>query len=262
MMEDTLKQKYPFRLGTTSFIYPADYVSNVRQLAPLMDEIELLLLESNHLPSHWEINELQALAQAHNITYNVHLPMDIDLGADNPTTCRQSVTSIAKAIDCVAPLHPTTQTLHLPFNHPQSDFGYVGQWQKRSMESLTWLLDATGVAADQISIETLDFSPDWLIPIVEMFDLSICVDVGHLILHGFDLKKVLDLFAARTTILHLHGVSAGKDHLAVSHFAPDDFRTISHYLNSFKGSVSIEVFSLTQLEESMACFPDLMNLER
>jgi sugar phosphate isomerase/epimerase len=259
MMDDTLKQRYPFRLGTTSFIYPADYASNVRQLAPLVDEIELLLLESNHLPSHGDINELQSLAQVHNITYNIHLPIDIDLGADMPAIRRQCISSIAKAMDRVAPLHPTTHTLHLPFNQPQSDLEHVGDWQIRSMESLTWLLDATGAAADQISIETLDFSPDWLLPIVEMFDLSVCVDVGHLILHGFDLQKVLDVFADRTTILHLHGVCANRDHLAVSHIEPDDRRTISRYLMSFKESVSIEVFSLSQLEESMACFPELVN---
>jgi sugar phosphate isomerase/epimerase len=262
MMEDTLKQRYPFRLGTTSFIYPAGYASNVRKLAPLVDEIELLLFESNHLPSRDDINELQSLAQVHNITYNVHLPMDIDMAADRPAMRRQSVSLIAKAMDRVAPLHPTTQTLHLPFNQSPQDFERVDEWQSRSMESITWLLDTTGVAANKISIETLDFPPDWLLPIVEMLDLSVCVDVGHLILYGFDLKKVLDKFAARTTILHLHGVSAGRDHLAVGRIKLGDRKTISRYLINFKESVSIEVFSLSHLKESMACFPELMKIAK
>ena len=37
---------YPFKIGTTSYIYPAGYVDNVKILAPCLDEIELLLLES------------------------------------------------------------------------------------------------------------------------------------------------------------------------------------------------------------------------
>lgn len=266
MMDDALKNRYPFRLGTTSFIYPADYATNVRRLAPYVDEIELLLLESAHLPSHSDINELRELAQTHDITYNVHLPMDIDPGAAMAATRRRSVTSITTAMDRVAPLCPTTQTLHVPFNPNETDptgepaIERVGDWQNRATESLTRVLDATGVATDHISIETLDFSPDWLQPIVEMLGLNVCVDVGHLILHGFDLGRLLGLFATRTSIIHLHGVVAGKDHLSVRHLKPDERKIISSYLKGFKGSVSLEVFSLAQLEDAMACFPDLMNL--
>jgi len=36
------KHAYPFKLGTTSFIYPDGYVPNVKMLGPYMDEIELL----------------------------------------------------------------------------------------------------------------------------------------------------------------------------------------------------------------------------
>lgn len=258
MMDDTLKKRYPFRLGTTSFIHPADYAFNVRQLAPFVDEIELLLFESEHLPSNSDINTLHTLAQDHDITYNVHLPTDTDLAAEVPAIRQQSVALISKAMDRVALLNPTTQTLHLPLHTDKLDIDRVGEWQKRAIEGLTCLLDATGVATNQISIETLDFSPEWIKPIVEMLDLSVCVDVGHMILHGFDLKKVLGLFAARTTMLHLHGVTAGRDHLSLRHIETDDRKTISRYLKGFKGSVSIEVFSLARLKESMACFPDLM----
>ena len=40
------KSGYPFRLGTTSFIYPAGWAENVARLAPLVDEVELLFFES------------------------------------------------------------------------------------------------------------------------------------------------------------------------------------------------------------------------
>lgn len=258
-MDKALKNRYSFRLGTTSFIYPDDYVSNVRQLAPYFDEIELLLFESAHLPSGGEIDDLKGLALNHDITYNVHLPMDIDLAADKVEIRQLGITAIAKAIDRVAPLEPTTHTLHLTFHQTEKGNALVDTWQKRAAQSVAHLLKSTDIDAGRLSIETLDFSPLWLAPVVEMLDLSICVDVGHLILHGFDLAKVLDLFAARTTILHLHGVVAGRDHLSVRHLEPDNRNTISRYLKNFKGSVSIEVFSIDQLTESMACFPDLMD---
>ena len=37
---------FPFKIGTTSFIYPDGYVQNVKMLAPYLDEIELILFES------------------------------------------------------------------------------------------------------------------------------------------------------------------------------------------------------------------------
>lgn len=251
-------------MGTTSFIYPAGYVSNVRRLAPFFDEIELLALESDHLPSRNDIKELNSISKTHGITYNVHLPMDIDLAAESPETRRRSITSIAETLDRVAPLQPTTHTLHLTLaRSPESKSAAdIEAWPPRVLESIALLLKTTGMAARRISVETLDFSPSRLAPIVETLDLSICVDVGHVILYGFNLAKVLKLFAARTTILHLHGVAAGRDHLAVRHFKPDDRKTISRYLQNFKGSVSIEVFNLEHLTDSIECFPDLMNLAK
>jgi sugar phosphate isomerase/epimerase len=258
MMVEALKKRYPFRLGTTSFIYPADYVTNVRQLAPHLDEIELLLFESANLPPRDDIEELQHLAADHDITYNVHLPMDVNLASDQPERRQTSIAAIAKAIDRVAPLAPTTLTLHLNFNGTGKRDGDVNAWQTRAAESITLLLKTTGIAARRISIETLDYPPFWLAPVVQMLGLSVCVDVGHVILYGFDLVQVLDLFAAQTTLMHLHGVAAGKDHLSVHHLKSDDRYTVSRFLQNFTGSVSIEVFSLKHLNESLVDFPDLM----
>lgn len=46
-LEKSHKGTFPFRLGTTSFIYPDNYETNVRLLAPYLDEIELLFLEGD-----------------------------------------------------------------------------------------------------------------------------------------------------------------------------------------------------------------------
>jgi hypothetical protein len=75
------KGLYPFKLGTTSYIYPDGYTQNVKMLAPYVDEIELLLFESapDSLPSNHEIKKLLLLSNEFDLTYNVHLPTDISL---------------------------------------------------------------------------------------------------------------------------------------------------------------------------------------
>jgi sugar phosphate isomerase/epimerase len=188
--------------------------------------------------------------------------MDVDLAADCPTTRRRSIDDVARAIDRVAPLEPTTQTLHLTFNASEQGKKVVELWQSHAVESMTHLLKVSGIYPGCISIETLDFSPFWLQPIVDTLNLAVCVDVGHVILYGFDLNQVLNLYAERITMLHLHGVAAGRDHLSLIHLDPGHRNTISHYLRDFKESVSIEVFNFKRLNESMACFPELMNHEQ
>jgi len=258
-MDLSLKGRYPFRLGTTSFIFPADYMTNVRQLAPLVDEIELLLFESRNLPTLEEIRQLKDLAKAHDITYNVHLPMDIDLSGEEAGTRTKAVDAVARAIARVAPLHPTTHTLHLIYNRSDHLPSTVDRWQTLAMESSAKLLKQSGVQARKISIETLDFDPLWLKPIVERLDLAVCIDMGHVILYGFDLNQVLKSFADRTSILHLHGVANGKDHLALTQLNPSLRKIIANYLHDFTGSASIEVFNLKRLSESLDFFPRIMD---
>jgi sugar phosphate isomerase/epimerase len=257
-MEATLKQRYPFRLGTTSFIYPADYATNVQRLASLVDEIELLVFESRHLPASTEIARLADLAEERSISYNVHLPMDVDLAGEALDVRRRSIDALARAIDRVAPLCPTTQTLHLAFNRSDTSASVVCDWQELAAGSVTDLLKICDMPARDISIETLDYDPRWLHPIVQRLGLAVCVDVGHVIRYGFDLGSVLDLFADRTTILHLHGVAAGKDHLALTHLPSYHRDTIAACLKKFKGSASIEVFDHQRLAASLAYFPRLM----
>jgi hypothetical protein len=42
-LNKSYKGLFPFNIGTTSFIYPDDYVPNVKMLGPYLGNIELLL---------------------------------------------------------------------------------------------------------------------------------------------------------------------------------------------------------------------------
>ena len=110
------KSMFPFKLGTTSFIYPDDYIPNVKMLGPYLDEIELLLFESlpaDALPSKAVIAELSDLAREYDLTYNIHLPTDVSISAAQPEKQQQAVDTILSVIDRVAPLCPTAYSLHI-----------------------------------------------------------------------------------------------------------------------------------------------------
>ena len=257
-MRETYKKAYPFRLATTSFIYPAGYSDNVRRLAPLVDEIELLLLESDHLPDSSEVRQLQTLADDQDVSYNVHLPMDIRLGAVDAEQRHRSISVVAQTLERVAPLDATTCTLHLSVDDRVQSSTDLKAWQSRCRESLEDLMQRTKIPSRCLSVETLDFNPQWLVDIVEPMDTAICIDVGHLLRFGYDLALVIDLFQQRTTAYHLHGVAGGKDHLSLAKLETDAANTLIPVLKHFCGTVSLEVFNHRHFTESLDTLASLM----
>ena len=100
------------RIGTTSYIYPADILPNVKQLTDQIDDIELVLFEvddQNNLPNSQTINELIRIAAAHDLTYTVHLPLDLKLANDDNTS------SIEKALKVISQLPMTLAQFFLGF---------------------------------------------------------------------------------------------------------------------------------------------------
>src|SRR3989304_3241629 len=98
-----------FRLGTTSYILPDDILPNVRFLADKVQDVELVLFEvddgPNNLPAPGVVAELAALADAHALTYTVHLPLDLRLGADGDEG-HVSLVKARKVIERTRPLQP------------------------------------------------------------------------------------------------------------------------------------------------------------
>jgi sugar phosphate isomerase/epimerase len=264
LQQISLKHRPPFRLGTTSFIYPAGWAQNVARLAPYLDEVELLFLESqapSSLPDGAEMQRLADLAAQSGLTYTVHLPMDLDLGSEDGVERRRAVDTIAGIVADTAGLPVTSYTLHLsyPPSAPRTQ-AEIQHWQTRTRGGLESLLDA-GVASRALSIETLDYPYEWVFPLVEDLDLRVCLDIGHLIIYGYDLPEALDRYLARTTVIHLHGVAAGRDHRPRDHRPLDrleagllDLILDRLRQHDFRDSLSLEVFGIQALERSLACF--------
>ena len=254
-LRESYKGIYLFRLGTTSFIYPDLYSENVKKLGPYIDEVELLFFESKHpdsIPDDYEIKELVRLKKELDITYNVHLPTDVTIAAANPNERKIAVEALSKIIEKTAPLDPVTYTLHIPFE----DFpGGKNVWQAYAFKGLRTLLQ-NGMDPSRISVETLDYAPDLLADIVSAFGLSVCLDIGHLIVNGYDPLEVFHTFKDHVSIIHLHGVYKGNDHVSLHLLSEKDFLKVRTILQDYNRSLSIEVFSYNDLERSLSFFKD------
>ena len=251
---------YPFKLGTTSFIYLDSYVPNVKMLGPYLDEIELLLFESKPgcLPRKNEIDELSLLSKEFDLTYNIHLPTDIYFGNRDPSARQHAVETILRVLDLTSPLSPSTCTLHLSYDEDLREKENVNKWQELTCETIKQLINY-GVKAEEISIENLNYPFQWVEEIVRDFKFTICMDIGHLIVCGVDVKYFFDSYYNNISIIHLHGVENGRDHLSLERLPEERAWEIIEILNKYSKVVSIEVFSYDDLTASLKLFEKCWN---
>ena len=262
-LPQSCKGCYPFKLGTTSFIYPDHYIPNVRVLGPHVDEVELLMFESrwpDSLPTKEIVDALGRLSAEMNLGYNIHLPTDVSLASAFPDERARAVDVLKQFIMATAPLSPSAYALHLPFDAYSADSNGVERWRTSAAKGIGGLLKA-GVKSELLAVETLDYPFEWAAPLVETFGLSICMDIGHLILHGVDPGAFFHRYRKNIRLIHLHGVrfsegqnpgdGAGQDHVGLDEMAPAHFPSIMEILKTFEGVVSIEVFSYRHLVPSL-----------
>ena len=247
------KGLFPFKIGTTSFIYPDHYIPNVKMLGPYLDEIELLLFESkgpDALPSGRVIDKLARLADDFGLTYNVHLPTDVSISDPNPANQRHAVDTTMRVMKLVNPLAPSVLTLHVPYNEVSLDAHHVKIWRNRVYGNLE-KIRASNFYKHTVSIETLDYKFELIEDIVFELDLTICLDLGHLIVSGCDIVEVFNRYSFKTDLIHLHGVENRDDHKALDRLPEKFVEPVVWILKRFTGVVSLEIFSFENLAASL-----------
>ena len=252
----SLKNTFAFRLGTTSYIIPDDVLPNIAFLADKIDDVELVLFESDELsniPSPEQVAELRNIARDNNLTYTVHLPLDTWTGSADEAVRLSSIEKIKRVIDRMAPVEPFAYVCHLhgdrrgknPVNDP-------ALWVEQHVKSLTEIL--TLVKPSDICIETLDYPFHLVESVVWDLNLSVCLDIGHLIIMEYNVEEHLDKYLDRTRIMHLHGVHEGKDHTDISHVDPALLNMVMERINQDSEPervCTLEIFSQKHFERSL-----------
>ncbi len=101
---------FPFRLATTSYIYPDRIIPNVNALAPFLDEVELVLFESegqDNYPDEAELRDMMSFSLNGKVGFNVHLPVDIFLGDKDEEVRFKGISVVKKVIERTLCLKPS-----------------------------------------------------------------------------------------------------------------------------------------------------------
>ncbi|MBK5201084.1 MAG: nicotinate-nucleotide--dimethylbenzimidazole phosphoribosyltransferase [Spirochaetaceae bacterium] len=250
--------KILFPLGTTSNILRANIIENVLAIAPLVDDIEITLFKSKAeycYPSKEIIRELINIAARENITYTIHLPYDVDLGALKKETREEALINYLRMIEITNPLPIHGYVIHLVYNeeYKKQSLEYIKQGMKE-------LINLSKVESTAFCVETL-FQPfEPLLEIVKDLNLSLTIDIGHLVKNNFYSDSLLRSYLPYARIIHFHGVKEDKDlmkliaHKSICEYSPKFLNNLYSILNSYSHLpivFTIEVFILKYFKESL-----------
>ena len=249
---------FPFRLSTSSYIIPADILPNVRYLAGKVQDVELVLFEvddgPSNLPTPAQIAELRALAADHDLTYTVHLPLDLRL-ADDGSPRHASLEKARRVIECTRDLDPWAYVLHLDGKSVRvgATADALRRWQDQAVQSLELAGQWTGDLG-KLAVENLETYPlDFYQPVLERLAVNRTVDIGHLWLDGHDPISYLREALPRTRVIHIHGI-AERDHQSLAHVPTENLRAVLNELVRlhYTGVFTLEIFSEDDFLTSMA----------
>ncbi len=238
----------PFRLGSTSYVYEADLLTNVERLATqqMVDDIELVLFEVENGPSNFPdqatVETMAGIAAATGITFTVHLPLD--LRHDPKTDGLHPSLRIAKrVIQITRLLDPFAYVFHLD----GTDVGRPG-WRDQAMRTVETALHWVA-SPELLALENLEnYDPAHLEPIYAALPISRALDIGHLWKQGKQFNNLKDYGGPdRVRVVHLHGCADGpgdrrEDHLSLARMAPAQLDAVIRALAGFRGTLTLEVF--------------------
>lgn len=239
------KHHFPFKLGCTSYVYPADIVPNVRLLAPVFDDIELVLFESSdysNMPDPLVIAELAELSKQYNITYTVHFPIDRKAGSEDPRERFFFTQQAISVIELTEQLGPFGYILHLEGIRFPYEVSEVGPWKQR-VDSVCADL-ARYADPKKFCVETLGYDAMLNIPLVNRHSFSHCIDIGHLWIYKQPWQEICTTLLPQTRVIHFHGLHEGKDHKSLIHHDKEELKLfINTVLRNYSKVVTIELFS-------------------
>jgi sugar phosphate isomerase/epimerase len=256
-----LKNCLPFRLGTTSYVIPDDIIPNVRFLANRVDDVEIVLFETgglSNIPSVEIVRDLKDLAADHDLTYTVHLPIDIHTGHADAGERRRAIDACRCIVARMAPADPFAYILHLAGDRRgESLSDDLPLWQALHLDSVRTIIQE--VPPGKLCIENLDYPFETVSDIVRELGLSVCTDIGHLLLCARDVSAHLNRHLAETRVVHLHGIENGVDHRSAHRLDPGLRDALLDRLAEEGAAVrvvTLEIFNEEDLQASTACIAE------
>jgi sugar phosphate isomerase/epimerase len=172
------------------------------------------------IPNVYSLESVEKLGalKSGGLSYTLHLPLwSVEPSTPLAPVRKGSLEALVQAIQSTRPIEPEVYVLHATgalaaefYNMNISEMArmlILRQFQNGARESIKSILSETGLPSRRLAIETIEFPLDMTLELAEEFDLSICLDTGH-VLAGFpgwfDFFDVVEKLLPRLAEVHLH----------------------------------------------------------
>jgi sugar phosphate isomerase/epimerase len=229
-----------------------DVAAQVNQIADLgFTLIELNPELSIFFPNCYNLaalDRLERLKEERHLSYTVHLPLwSLEPSTPVQMVRRGSVDTLVDAVLRLAPLGPEVYVLHAT-GALAAEFSRMKPLQSmrplvlqlflaQAQRSIAELLERTGLPPRKLAVETIEFPFDLTLDLAQTFDLSMCLDVGHVVAGyttGVTLFEALEQMLPRLAEVHLHD--------AYRHQLPDGTVQVSDHMPLGAGEVPVGDF--------------------
>ncbi len=257
---------FPFIISAPSMVFGMDLLENVRLLAGLVNNVEIVLYNTpniHNFPNQKEIGTLKKIGDQENVTFTVHLPASLEVASQDKKIRKESIQQAKDLLNSLAEINPIHYILHIPFTQPtlvpvpglyftpecQEKWD---EWTKRALESLEMLNETMG-RSNKLLVENINYSPFFLKPFTKNGLCELCLDLGHLILGQENVIELIKEYLHVTKEIHLHGVKGYEEHLSLSMLSKDlVWKWLRYIIRShFNGVINLEVFNPKDLKSSM-----------
>lgn len=246
----SLRRTCPFRIGVTSFVYPADVLTNIQRLAPVADDIEIVFFESGSLPSPEEIQEWGHVAAQHDLTFTIHFPIDKALGSPDPREREAFLKTALRIIELCRPLKPHGWILHIEGIDHGASADRIGAWQKDVFPLLRLIAAAVDAPRD-VCVENLGYPFDWCGPFLSELPFSVCLDFGHLWQMNYHWQTHVTRWLPRTRIIHLYGSDQSSRHYSLERTPVPLVREVLKSVQGYTDVLTLETFGYDDTASSL-----------
>lgn len=226
----------------------------MHKLKGKIDDIELVLFEADktgNIPRLKELRELKKVSIESGLTYTAHLPLDINLGSSISGQREKSIECARTLIECLSFINPYAYILHL--NLTADAQKNLKSWQERVSDSLKRIVNGRRKIVKNIAIENSSYPFRHVDRLITGDGFAVCTDIGYLITLGIDPLEHCRKYFKAMRLVHLHGVNGSKDHVSLKYLESELLKRVIRFLREkdYRGVLTLEVFSQTDLEESM-----------
>ncbi len=249
------------RIGATSFVLPAGVTENIHFLADKVDDVQLLYFESSDksLLSHGlDVKLLKNLAVEFDLSYTVHLPLDLSLSSPDAAERVDSVAEVCRIVEEVAILSPLSFDLHLEYGGRDRN---KDEWLAAVDASLDLLAGELGDWTRRIAVENLNYPFREVRSLALDHGMSLCLDFGHALYYGDHLDGLIEDIP-RASHIHYHGVDE-KDHQTLTIGQRDVTTRIGEALRAsdYEGVFTLEIYEHTSLYNSLLELSEAWNIQ-